>query len=176
MHSNRILIDHIADITRTALGLNSPIELQGLCDAIKKNLPGYCVSVSGDELSVDAAIKTSDNDNNENVSFIIRYRNDRPKARVLFSIAHELGHLFLDLLKNDGGLKASVELQRDMSHSQNELRANEYAGAFLMPENEFIVKCKEYTYDNKVNITLLSKHFNVSEQAVTVRGNVLGLW
>jgi len=176
MNSNRMVIDHVADITRTALGLNSPIELQELCDAIEKYLPGHCEAVSDDKLKVDAAINTSDNDDNEEVSFVIRYRDDRPKVRVLFSIAHELGHLFFDLLEKDGRLKASTEMQRDMSSSQNELIANEYAGAFLMPENEFIVKCREYTDRNRVNITLLSRYFNVSEQAVTVRGNVLGLW
>ena len=60
-----MVIDHVADITRTALGLNSPIELQELCDAIEKYLPGHCEAVSNDKLKVDAAINTSDNDNNE---------------------------------------------------------------------------------------------------------------
>jgi Zn-dependent peptidase ImmA (M78 family) len=45
-----------------------------------------------------------------------------------------------------------------------------------MPENEFIIKCKENMNDNKVNITKVAEYFGVSVQAATVRGNVLGLW
>jgi Zn-dependent peptidase ImmA (M78 family) len=171
MNGSRKDIDMIADITRNAMGLNIPVDLDMLCEVIEKRLQGQCMEVDITKLDVDAEISTE----NDNSKFVIRYRGDKPKTRILFSIAHELGHLFLDLLQPDGILTTSKK-QRNMELSTNELNANEYAAAFLMPENEFIIKCKENMNDNKVNITKVAEYFGVSVQAATVRGNVLGLW
>lgn len=45
-----------------------------------------------------------------------------------------------------------------------------------MPEDDFVLKCKEFMEKNKVNITRVADYFNVSVQAAKVRGNVLNLW
>ena len=128
MDADTRYIDKIAGITRKALGLRAPIELSSLCKVIEEKLAGKCEEVESFKLNVDALIKTAD-ECNSNALFTIKYRNDMPKTRVLFSVAHELGHLFMHLLEED-----------------------------------------------KVNVTSVAKFFNVSVQAATIRGNVLGLW
>ena len=64
-----------------------------------------------------------------------------------------------------------------MQSSESELAANEFAAAFLMPEADFIIQCEECKNENDmVNVTKVANYFNVSAQAATVRGSVLGLW
>lgn len=146
-----------------------PISVQDLCDAINRNLPGNCQESR--ELHVDAEIKTNDNN-----KFLITYLSDRPETRTLFSIAHELGHLFLHLLDENGKIICREGLQRSMERTKQELEANEFAAAFLMPDEEFIEICRQNLNGQKVNVTKVANAFNVSVQAATVRGNVLGLW
>ena len=83
---------------------------------------------------------------------------------------------FLHLLEEGGTLTPGVVCQRDLTQSQQEWEANEFAAAFLMPEDDFVLKCKESMENNKVNITKVADFFNVSVQAAKVRGNVLNLW
>ena len=160
MGINRRNVDAAANIVRNALSLKVPISLSGLCTVIDEKLSGKCIPDV--KLSIDAEIRT----NNEYPFFEVRYRVDKPETRILFSVAHELGHLFLHLLEQDGKLKKAEVLQRN----------NEFAAAFLMPEEEFVEKCQEHLDENRINVTKVAKDFNVSVQAATVRGNVLGLW
>lgn len=171
MSINRTYVDMAADLVRTALELPIPITLESLCDAIRNKLPGNCISKKSDELNVDAQIVTTGNS-----EFEIQYMEERPNTRISFSISHELGHLFLHLLEKNGTLRENKVCQRDLTQNTQELEANEFAAAFLMPEEEFIFKCDECTSNNKVNITKVADYFNVSVQAATVRGNVLKLW
>jgi Zn-dependent peptidase ImmA (M78 family) len=174
MEAGTRYIDNIAEITRKTIGLNGPIQLSLLCNVIEEKLGGRCIEVDSSELNVDAEIRTTGDDN---VLFIIKYRKDMPKTRILFSIAHELGHLFLHLLKEDGQLRQSAIMERNMQSSESELAANEFAAAFLMPEADFIIQCEECKNENDmVNVTKVANYFNVSAQAATVRGSVLGLW
>lgn len=171
MSVNREYVDAVAAMVKTALELNTPITLDDLCEKINNKLPGSCIPKKAGELDVDAQIKTRDNKG----SFDLEYLENKPDTRILFSIAHELGHLFLHLLEDDGTLKPEV-CRRDLAYNQKEWEANEFAAAFLMPEEEFVFKCKEVLQDNKVNVTKIANYFNVSVQAATVRGNVLDLW
>lgn len=171
MGINREYVDAVADMVREALGLSVPITLENLCEKIQNELPGTCIPREEGELEVDAQIETLDA-----TSFNLEYLENKPNTRILFSIAHELGHLFLHLLKDDGTLKAQVICQRDLTQSQQEWEANEFAAFLLMPENDFTLKCREFMMDNKVDITKVADYFNVSVQAATVRGNVLDLW
>ncbi len=164
-------IDLVADYVRNSLSLNIPISLHTLCQAIEEKLSGNCIPQTSDELAVDAQIVTLDE-----YRFCINYLSDRPETRILFSISHELGHLFLHLLEKDGKLKEHSVCQRDMTKTRQEYEANEFAAVFLMPEDEFISKCWENMSENKINITKVANYFKVSVQAATVRGNVLGLW
>lgn len=170
MYINRNHISAVADIVRDRLGLQAPIALDTLRDVITQKLPGRCISMTEDRLDADAQIRTLDK-----TSFEIRYLDDRPATRTLFSISHELGHLFLHLLKEDGTLRQAV-CNRDLAQNHQEAEANEFAAVFLMPEEEFISKCHEHAHEDKINVTKVAEYFNVSVRAATVRGSVLGLW
>ena len=167
---NRKNIDTAADIVRNSLSLQVPIAVSELCSVINGKLPGNCQADT--ELTVDAEIKPDD----QGQRFEVRYQSNKPETRILFSIAHELGHLFLHLLNQDGTLKTGEVCQRNMDWNEKELEANEFAAAFLMPEEEFIEKCLKYMDGNKVNVTKVAQDFNVSVQAAIVRGDVLELW
>lgn len=166
-------IDLAADFVRNSLSLNAPVTLDELRKAIRERLNGRCNPRNNDELGVDAEIITSCE---SEYNFEINYLSERPTTRILFSISHELGHLFLHLLEEDGNLRKDVTYQRDMTGTRQEYEANEFAAAFLMPEDIFISKCREYMEENRVNITKVADYFRVSVQAATVRGNVLDLW
>jgi Zn-dependent peptidase ImmA (M78 family) len=115
-------------------------------------------------------------------SFEIIITNDKPVYRQRFSIAHELGHLFLHMgyLINDelwnqvGDYKDSVYYRS--GHSLEEYEANEFAGALLMPENKFKEVAKKYLVNGFYNIEEIANYFNVSKEAALVRGKWLGLF
>ena len=165
----------IADLVRAHLSLEIPLTL----DALKKVidlLGGECHPVELGECSndFDASITTDDSNN-----FVIKYATWKSDSRILFSISHELGHLFLHLLKKGGCLNSSTILHRDSSSSIKELEANEFAAALLMPRDLFISECQkeaEKNPYNEIDINTISSAFNVSTQAATVRGNLLNLW
>lgn len=171
MRNNREYVDAVADMVKSALELNTPVTLENLCEKIGDKLPGTCIPKENGELDVDAQIETIDT-----TSFKLEYLKSKPNTRILFSIAHELGHLFLHLLEEGGTLKSQAICQRDLTQNQKEWEANEFAAAFLMPEDDFILKCKEFMEENRVNVTKVADYFNVSVQAAKVRGNVLNLW
>lgn len=173
MAINRIYINKAADIVRTSLSLQLPITKVQLFDAIK-SLGGECIPVKIGDIKNEAQISTPGED--EKHSFTIKYVDEKPEKRVLFSIAHELGHLFLHLLDNDGKLIQKELFARNTTSTQKELEANEFAAALLMPEDAFVLKCRDIRDENGINITKVAEYFNVSVQAATVRGNVLGLW
>ena len=168
---NREYVDTVADLVKSALELDTPVTLERLCTKMQDKLPGTCIPKKTGELNVDAQIETVDE-----MSFNLKYLENKPSTRILFSVAHELGHLFLHLLEEGGTLTPDVVCQRDLTQSQQEWEANEFAAAFLMPEDDFVLKCKESMENNKVNITKVADFFNVSVQAAKVRGNVLNLW
>ena len=174
MAIDREKIGKIADFVRATLSLSVPITLEQLLAAIER-LGGNCVAKSLDEMRVEAEISTPSQTNAE-YRFEINYLVGRPEKRILFSIAHELGHLFLHLLEPNGNLSPAETLQRSMDVTQKELEANEFAAALLMPEEAFVIKCRDIVVDNRVDVSQIAEFFNVSVQAATVRGNVIGLW
>lgn len=173
---NRRGIWMIAQIVSEQLRLEPPVSLQSICDAIGR-LGGTCIEVEDDFQRPEAKISTPSNGSAERNLFTIEYVSDKPETRILFSIAHELGHLFLHILDGNGRLKPETEYARSLISSKAEIEANEFAAALLMPESKFVEKCEQIvTSDNKVNISELACYFNVSVQAATVRGNILRLW
>lgn len=115
-------------------------------------------------------------------NFIIRIKDHSNTQRMRFSIAHELGHLFLhmgylineQLWNEAGNYKDSVYYRNGFGTEENE--ANEFAGAFLMPEEEFKTLAKANLNKGFYNIEAIAKHFDVSVSAATIRGRWLGLF
>lgn len=92
-----------------------------------------------------------------------------------FTIAHELGHLFLHfgILRKSNPkviMRATREKRTgDPDHERAEWEANWFAAGFLMPADLFRDKARE------LNDNQLATYFDVSEAAVNVRKKTLGI-
>lgn len=111
----------------------------------------------------------------------IGLNRNHPQVRQRFTIAHEIGHyklhsyvpLFIDEYK--GAIYRSKEIPQNY---KMEKEANAFAASLLMP-SELISKKLNLldeilSYDQKVEI--MSKDFNVSEQAMDYRLRDLGYY
>lgn len=101
-----------------------------------------------------------------------------PPYRKRFSIAHELGHHFLHLAEDGEIVTKKIDLfrvcikpddERD-DQKRKDVEANQFAAALLMPES--LVK---QIYEETKNLTEMSQIFNVSEEAMGIRLEVLRL-
>lgn len=106
----------------------------------------------------------------DNKSFTILLNKKNSSKRKRFTIAHELGHYFLhkNILQSD-------EIHIDILYKKNtndyeEKKVDYFAGALLM--NEMLLR---KMYKQTDSITELSEIFDVSDSAMTVRLNILGL-
>ena len=129
-------------------------------------------SIQTDYSSADGSVE-KDGD-----SFKILVSPFQDEKRRRFTIAHELGHLFLHMgyLTNSELWKRQDENRYNrLGSSEKEYQANEFAAAFLMPQKEYLKKVKEYIIDNnKVNTYKIAEYFNVSVEAASNRGKFLG--
>lgn len=125
-------------------------------------------------LSVDAyVIKRS-----SRFSIVVNpYVSDK---RQRFSIAHELGHLYLHLNYSNKRVWEQLDVCDSLmfryGHDQEELEANEFAAEVLMPEEYFCKYVKFYSENNIVDISRLASKFGVSKDAIIYRGHKLGYW
>jgi Zn-dependent peptidase ImmA (M78 family) len=102
-------------------------------------------------------------------------------ARKRFTIAHELGHLFLhkdEELHVDEqspiGLRTAISSK---AIDPNEIEANQFAAELLMPQ-EFLITDLESLPANleaDAAIDLLAKRYEVSTEAMTIRLSKLGV-
>jgi Zn-dependent peptidase ImmA (M78 family) len=170
-------IAKVADSIRNALDLPCPYD--PFCAV--KLLKGKIENRIGGDNAVDASIKKDGKK-----SFIIYLNPDKPYTRERFTIAHELGHLFLHMgfLLNkelwdsipDGQLQDSWYYRVNGKYTQNEHEADEFAASFLMPKDEFIEISKKHLSHNKYTIGPIAEYFKVSEIAVINRGKWLGIF
>lgn len=99
------------------------------------------------------------------------------KKRRRFTIAHELGHLFLHmgyLINEELWRKQDQNVYERSGSSEKEYQANEFAAAFLMPKEDYFRKMNESMDGNKVNTSKIAEYFNVSVEAASNRGKFLG--
>lgn len=164
----KLYVDGCVDIVCNAVKVQSPLTLEQLCQIIQENLPGSCVPK--DNLKEDARLVILDDS-----SFTIEYANTVPETKLLFSIAHELGHFILHFLEDDGNGKLKTKESVNIGEVE-EYEANEFAAYLLMPDKQFISKCKEFSENGMISINKLAEYFHVSNRTAIVRGMVLGLW
>lgn len=99
------------------------------------------------------------------------------EERKNFTIAHELGHLFLHM-----GFQTNEVAWRNhdsMSYYRNgnsemEYQSNEFAAAFLMPQEDYKLVMDQFTNGNLVETAAIARYFNVSVDAAANRGKWLG--
>lgn len=96
-------------------------------------------------------------------------------ARKRFTIAHELGHHFLHLVRDGAFVDKEVDLFRgepgeEDARKQEEVQANQFAAALLMPEE--LVRTE---FEAAPDLTAIARLFNVSEAAMGFRLSQLRL-
>lgn len=110
-------------------------------------------------------------------SFKISVSPHQQETRKKFTVAHELGHLFLHMgYRIDGNLwnsQAEKTYFRD-GDSEEEYQANEFAAALLMPKNEYKRIMDRYTDGRTVDTSKIAEYFGVSLSAASNRGKFLG--
>ncbi|OON85934.1 hypothetical protein BXO88_09925 [Oribacterium sp. C9] len=123
--------------------------------------------------------------NSDNKQPEIYLNVDQPKNRRLFTLAHELGHLFIDYgwAPNKSSINSKEKVLsvsfRDKDKSQdteniNERIANEFAGAFLMPE-QLVKKVISSQQDPHEKIDKVVEYFGVTDKAALNRLIMLGM-
>jgi ribosomal protein L37E len=91
--------------------------------------------------------------NRNKIHYPFRYSKDR---RLNFTLAHELGHIFL------GHLSIADRFKSALDKEQEDILADEFAGRLLMPE-KLLYTCNYYSLDQ------VPEHFNVSRTALKVK-------
>lgn len=175
MTSNkRQIIDSLATTIRKALNLTIPFDP---IDVVKL-LNGDVLGITFEDPSISGRIQKKDK------TFEISYDITQSKERINFTIAHELGHLFLHMgyLINDNKWNSIDEYYDSpkyrQGYSEEEYEANQFAGSFLMPKDEYVNFVRENidTKTNSIKIHSIAKHFGVSFDAALTRGKWLGIF
>lgn len=171
--TKRKQINTLAESIREELKLTSPVNLEEAIEILNGNLKYIDSPIDN---KIEAKIE-KDGD-----SFTIQVQQKEPQTRVNFSIAHEIGHLFLhmgylinpEMWEETGEYNDSVYYR--FGYSEEEYEANEFAGAFLMPRAEFLSILEDSKIESRVDIENIANHFNVSKEAVLIRGRWLGVF
>ena len=161
-------INDLANDVLLAYNISTPITD---IDAVVKKMGGAIHENEALGLFSDGRVKK------EKDVFSISVPVNQNNARRNFTIAHELGHLFLHM-----GYKIDDELWEQSDDkvfnrggsSEIELQANEFAAAFLMPKAEYKKVMDDNTSGNIVFIGQVAGYFHVSIDAASYRGKWLG--
>lgn len=173
----RKIINKQAENLYSRLKLEPGFELSQVVEA----LGGVLKNVPSDQLGSGVVAKISPM--NDGQSFCIDCSEEETDEKsIRFSIAHELGHLFLHMANRDedtGEMIIKGIYERRMGNgSINEWEADEFAAAFLMPQGEFLmsVEALDAVDDMEDEIRVLSDKFLVSYKSVITRGRSLDIW
>lgn len=173
-----LIIDEFAVQIRNLLKINKDnFNIEQLVASL-----GGEISEGKPSMSEASIIKISNEKLNH--SFLIKldsFTSNEQRRR--FTIAHELGHLFLHmkyLINDDYWSKIKIgegfSRNKEGSYPLYEQQANYFAAAFLMPVDRFY-KIAEDTSDIEFyDVNEIAKRFNVSITAVKIRGKDLQLW
>lgn len=183
-NEKREAIWRIASLVRETIGLSVPTELEGPDGAVEK-LQGRVVTDQRGELPVSAHGRISRIENGNGPYFEIKVHPEVSVTRRRFTIAHELGHLFLHMRYWTEQWSKSESVVTDGAYyyrSENrpyleiEKEADEFGGELLMPRKEFtdaILRLFKSGAD-RVDIREIARQFNVSPSAAQTRGQILG--
>lgn len=159
-------VTQLTDGLISHIGLTIPIDLNKIISYFSD------IEIEYDsDISKDGLIKFD-----QEKGYLIQIKNkeldiDNPKGyRDRFTIAHELGHLFLEHLGEQ------KELFREGT-GEAEYEANDFAANLLMPKAEFI-ECVYNNLDEEglCDLGAVSDYFKVSVSAVKTRGKFLGVF
>jgi len=104
----------------------------------------------------------------DSIYFIAIALGSKPKGRIFFDMAHELGHILLHPWSED------VETITKEEFRSRERQANMFASAFLLPKSSFSKDIVTYPTDLEY-YEYLKKKWNVSMQAMIYRTHQLDI-
>lgn len=140
-------------------------------DEIVRKMGGTIIEDFSLGLSDGEILKTGAN------SFEIHLSPFQSSERKTFTIAHELGHLFLHMgfctNPQKWNSQDNIYFHRN-GNSESEYQANEFAAAFLMPQEQYKMIMDQNTEGITVNTLEIAKYFHVSVEAAANRGKWLG--
>lgn len=164
-------INRLAETIREGLELDLPVKIEEAVERLGGTL---------EFAPLDSKIEALVQKNGERFKIIVRDTN--PPKRNRFSVAHELGHLFLHmgyLLDPDKWTNAQEytdSVYFRYGHGVEEDEANEFAAAFLMPESEFKNAVQTAAENGECSLEDIAKFFDASTAAVSRRGRILGVF
>lgn len=174
MSIDRKKINTLAGKIRLALEMNTPP--YSPVEAISKLNGTILYDIQ--DCNTDAYIEKIDEDH-----FRIHLNQYRHHNRERFTLAHELGHLFLHMgyIIDSERWNSLSEVEkyvfyRDNTSSVDEYEANEFAASFLMPRDEFVTVAEKHLDKNRYALEPISTYFGVSTDAVANRGKWLGIF
>ena len=164
-NSTRKMINSLAEDVLSAYNISVPI---GNIDEIVEKLGG---TIQKEAFFSDGAVEKEGN----GFKIIVSPFQDEKRER--FTIAHELGHLFLHMgyrTNNELWEKQENNIYHRIGNSEKEYQANEFAAAFLMPATEYLSVLNKVAEGNMVDTSKIAEYFNVSIEAAANRGKFLG--
>ena len=164
-NSTRRMINSLAEDVLSAYNISVPI---GNIDEIVEKLGG---TIQKEAFFSDGAVEKEGN----GFKIIVSPFQDEKRER--FTIAHELGHLFLHMgyrTNNELWEKQENNIYHRIGNSEKEYQANEFAAAFLMPATEYLSVLNKVAEGNMVDTSKIAEYFNVSIEAAANRGKFLG--
>lgn len=164
-NSTRRMINSLAEDVLSAYNISVPI---GNIDEIVEKLGG---TIQKEAFFSDGAVEKEGN----GFKIIVSPFQDEKRER--FTIAHELGHLFLHMgyrTNNELWEKQENNIYHRIGNSEKEYQANEFAAAFLMPATEYLSVLNKVAAGNMVDTSKIAEYFNVSIEAAANRGKFLG--
>jgi len=113
----------------------------------------------------------------------IAYNSTHASVRQRFTVAHEIGHYVLHVKNSTSKLFLDRYLvyrrddQSSHGNDQEEIEANAFAAALLMPERlvREEIKKNDLDLDDEDDLSVLATRFSVSTTAMTFRLSNLGL-
>ena len=168
-------IEDVASRAREIAGLSTD-DIIGDLESLEKIVEGFGGAIEYFSMyeSYEEVVKSGDEE------FTIRIDSSNTETFQRFSIARELGHLFLHMRYrtkkwDEIGIGANYSRMKG-AFTIFEEDASDFATAFLMPEEAFIKIANETSDDNHYYPDKIAKHFKVSEECTNLRGRNLALW
>lgn len=144
-------------------------------DEVVGKMGGKIIKVASMPIDKEGAISKSD-DGNGFIIYVSKFQSDVQRK---FTVAHELGHLFLHMgyLTDTEKWNECCEKKfyRSRKATDLEYQANEFAAALLMPQELYREEMERNTNGTTVNTTAIADYFGVSVSAASYRGKFLGL-
>lgn len=170
----RDTINEFVDNLREILGVKTPVDVEEVVTILRGEIV-YEDCVDGKEAKIEKVESSKCN-------YRITLSKSTSQIRDRFTVAHEIGHLFLHMgyLVDDEKWNKTPLYQDSayyrFGHNEEEYEANEFAAALLMPKGEFFKIAKKHLKDGVYDVEKIAKYFEVSIDAAKNRGRWIGLF